>query len=78
MKPFISEIGKWMLSNVRKEMQEYHEKHGTYEGFTFVRDGVKYSVQQCGFENIQRDADEFCARIGQEIEDAVSKSKNKQ
>lgn len=62
MKPKISEMGKWMLSNVRKEMREYHARHGTYEGFTFVREGVKYQVRR-GFEDVRRDAEEFIDKM---------------
>jgi len=70
MKPEISEIGQWVLSNRKEELFEHYRKHGTYAGFRFERDG-KWHVISTGERDFSAEFDVFMERIKREIDEAV-------
>lgn len=69
MKPEISEIGQWVLSNRREELFEHYRKHGTYAGFSFQRDGKWHVIVADAQHDRSVELDAFMERIKREIGD---------
>ncbi len=65
-----SKIGEEILRKHQKQITEYVEKHGTFVGFEFENDGVKYKIVD-GYDDIISQTEEFIKQTENKIKKYV-------